>query len=64
MIGFELIEVSHDGVNIVKCVDGMIQEFSVLDKLFFVTSNDASSNAIVMLTLSLCLPVTRVSVSI
>jgi hypothetical protein len=37
VIGFKLIQVSHNGVNIVERIASMIQCFDMIDKVFSVT---------------------------
>jgi hypothetical protein len=37
VIGFKLIQVSHNGVNIVERIVSMIQYFCMIDKVFSVT---------------------------
>jgi hypothetical protein len=50
VIALRLIEVKHTGENIAKKVGCVIQEFDLLDKIMFVTLNNAFSNAKVMET--------------
>ena len=52
MIGFKLIEVSHNGINIAKCIAGVLQDFGLLNKVFSVSLDNASANTITMLTLT------------
>ena len=47
-----MIEVKHIGENIAKKVGYVIQEFGLLDKIIFVTLENASSNAKAMETLT------------
>ena len=48
VIGFKLIEVSHNGINIAKCIAGVLQDFGLLNKVFSVSIDNASA----MLTLT------------
>jgi len=43
-----LIEVSHSGVNIVECIVVVVEEYGVVNKIFFVTLDNASSNTSAM----------------
>jgi len=43
--GPRLSEVSHSGVNIAKRVVGVVDEYGSIDKVFFVTLDNSSSNA-------------------
>ena len=52
MIGFKLIEVSHSGINIAECIAGVLRDFGLLDKVFAVSLDNASSNTTDMLTLT------------
>ena len=52
VIGFKLIQVSHNGVNIAERIACVIQYFGMIDKVFSVTLDNASSNSTAMLTLS------------
>ncbi|XP_066358323.1 zinc finger BED domain-containing protein RICESLEEPER 1-like [Miscanthus floridulus] len=52
VIGLRLIEVKHTGENIVEKVACVIEEFGLLDKVFSVTLDNASSNAKAMETLT------------
>jgi hypothetical protein len=52
MIGFKLIQVSHNGVNIAEHIACAIQYFGMIHKVFYVTLDNASSNSTAMLTLS------------
>ena len=45
IIGLRLIEVKHTGENIAERVAFVVQEFSLIDKFFSVTLDNASSNA-------------------
>jgi hypothetical protein len=51
IIGLRLIEVKHSGENIAERVAGVVNEFGLIDKIFSVTLNNASSNAKAMKTL-------------
>jgi hypothetical protein len=53
VIDLRLIEVKHIGENIAEKVACVVQEFGLLDKIFSVTLDNASSNARVMETLTL-----------
>jgi hypothetical protein len=48
VVGLRLIDCSHNGVNIVERVDFVVTEFCLNDKVFFVTLDNASSNASAM----------------
>ncbi|XP_066344426.1 zinc finger BED domain-containing protein RICESLEEPER 1-like [Miscanthus floridulus] len=52
VIGLCLIEVKHTGENIAEKVACVIEEFGLLDKLFSITLDNASSNAKAMKTLT------------
>ena len=52
VIGLRLIEVKHTGENIAEKVACVIEEFGLLDKVFSVTLDNASSNAKAMETLT------------
>jgi hypothetical protein len=52
VIALRLIEVKHTGDNIAAKIAGVIQEFGMLDKIFSVTLDNASSNAKAMETLT------------
>jgi len=52
VIGLRLIEVKHTGENIAEKVACVIEEFGLLDKVFSVTLDNASSNAKAMKTLT------------
>jgi len=52
VIGFKLIEVSHNGINITKCIASVLRDFGLLDKVFVVSLDNASSNTTAMLTLT------------
>jgi len=51
IIGFELIDVSHNGVNIANAILKVVTEFGLTDKIFAVTLDNASSNTTAMNTL-------------
>jgi hypothetical protein len=44
IIGFRLIDESHTGHNIAERVIVVLQEYALLDKIFSVTLDNASSN--------------------
>ena len=48
VIGLRLIDVSHSGANIAECVQSVVTEFGLKDKVFSVTLDNASSNASAM----------------
>ena len=52
VIGLRLIEVKHTGQNIAEKVACVVEEFGLIDKVFFVTLDSASSNAKAMETLT------------
>ncbi|XP_066358138.1 zinc finger BED domain-containing protein RICESLEEPER 2-like [Miscanthus floridulus] len=52
VVGFRLIEVSHSGENIAKRIASVVEEFGLIDKVFAVTLDNASSNAKAMETLA------------
>ena len=52
MIGFKLIEVSHNGINIAESIASVLRDFGLLDKVFVVSLDNASSNTTAMLTLT------------
>jgi hypothetical protein len=47
-----LIEVSHNGVNIANCINGVLRDWDLLDKVFSVSLDNASANTTAMLTLT------------
>jgi hypothetical protein len=53
IIGLRLIGVKHTGENIAEKIGCVIQEFDLLDKIFSVTLDNASSNTKAMETLKL-----------
>jgi hypothetical protein len=52
VIGLRLIEVKHSSENIVERVVAVVEEFCLIDKIFNVTIDSASSNAKAMETLT------------
>ncbi|XP_066315499.1 zinc finger BED domain-containing protein RICESLEEPER 2-like [Miscanthus floridulus] len=52
VIGFKLIEVSHNGINIAECISGVLRDWGLLDKVFSVSLDNASSNTTAMLALT------------
>ena len=52
VIGFRLIEVKHSGENIAERIASVVEEFGLIDKIFAVTLDSASSNAKAMETLT------------
>jgi len=52
VIGFRLIEVKHSGENIAERIVSVLEEFGLIDKIFAVTLDNASSNAKAMETLT------------
>ena len=57
VIGLRLIEIKHSGENIAERIATVVEEYCLMDKIFSVTLDNASSNARAMntLTLSICL---------
>lgn len=51
VIGFRLIEVKHSGENIAERIACVVEEFGLIDKVFSITLDNASSNAKAMDTL-------------
>jgi hypothetical protein len=51
VIVLRLIEVSHSGVNIVESIV-VVEEYGLVNKIFFVTLDNASSNTSAMNTLT------------
>jgi hypothetical protein len=45
VFGFRLIESSHTGENIAEKIAGVVEEFSLIDKIFAVTLDNASANS-------------------
>jgi hypothetical protein len=52
VIGFRLIEVKHSGENIAERIGNVVEEFGLIDKVFAITLDNASSNAKAMETLT------------
>jgi hypothetical protein len=52
VIALRLIEVSHSGVNIVERIVIVVEECGLVNKIFFVTLDNASSNTSAMNTLT------------
>ena len=52
VIGLRLIEVSHSGVNIATRIAAVVEEYCLIDKIFSVTLDNASSNARAMNSLT------------
>ena len=52
VIGLRLIEVKYTGENIAERVACVVEEFGLIDKVFSVTLDNASSNAKAMKTLT------------
>jgi hypothetical protein len=52
VIGLRLIEVKHSGENIAERVAAMVEEFGLIDKIFAITLDNASSNTKAMKTLT------------
>jgi hypothetical protein len=48
VIALRLIEVSHSGVNIVERIVIVVEEYGLVNKIFFVTLDNASSNTSAM----------------
>jgi hypothetical protein len=55
VIGLRLIETSHTGENIVERVMTMLEDYGVVNKIFSITLDNASSNSKAMVKLSLLL---------
>ncbi|WVZ57497.1 hypothetical protein U9M48_007876 [Paspalum notatum var. saurae] len=49
VIGFRLIDVSHSGDNIAERIYAVLSEFSLIDKTFSITFDNASANANAMI---------------
>ena len=45
VIGFELIDVSHSGENIVNVINKVVQEFAIQSKIYSITLDNASANS-------------------
>ena len=52
VIAFRLIEVKPTGENIAERIACVIEEYGLIDKVFFITLDNASSNARAMSTLT------------
>ena len=52
VLGLRLIEVKHSGENIAERIASVVEEFGLIDKIFAVTLDNASSNAKAMETLA------------
>ena len=52
VIGLRLIEVKHSGENIAERITAVVEKFGLIDKIFSVTLDNASSNAKAMDTLT------------
>ena len=52
VIGFKLIEVSHNGINIVECIADVLRDFGLLNKVFSISLDNAYANTTVVLTLT------------
>jgi hypothetical protein len=52
VIGLRLIEVRHTGENIAERIDVVVEEYYLIDKIFSVTLDNASSNSKAMDTLT------------
>jgi hypothetical protein len=52
VVGFRLIEVKHSGENIAERIANVVEEFGLIDKVFAITLDNASSNAKAMETLT------------
>ena len=52
VIGLRLIEVKHSGENIAEIIVAVVEEYYLIDKIFSVTLDNASSNAKAMNTLT------------
>ena len=52
VIGLRLIEVKHSGENIAERVTAVVEEFGLIDKIFAITLDNASSNVNAMETLT------------
>jgi hypothetical protein len=51
-VSFRLIEVKHSGENIAERIASVVEEFGLIDKVFVVTLDNASSNFKAMETLT------------
>jgi hypothetical protein len=45
VIGFRLIEASYNGENIAEKIASVVEEFSLIDKVFAVSLDNASANS-------------------
>jgi hypothetical protein len=52
VVGFRLIEVKHSSENIAERIASVVEEFGLIDKVFAVTLDNASSNSKAMETLT------------
>jgi hypothetical protein len=52
VVGLRLIEVRHIGENIVERIAVVVEEYCLIDKIFSVTLDNASSNSKAMDTLT------------
>ncbi|WVZ61919.1 hypothetical protein U9M48_011726 [Paspalum notatum var. saurae] len=52
ILAMRLIDVSHSGVNISECINAVVQEYALTDKVFSITLDNASANTKAMDTLS------------
>ncbi|XP_021321373.1 zinc finger BED domain-containing protein RICESLEEPER 2-like [Sorghum bicolor] len=52
IIGLRLIEVKHNGENISAAIASVVEEYGLIDKIFSITLDNASSNAKAMETLT------------
>jgi hypothetical protein len=52
VVGFRLIEVKHSGENITDRIASVVEEFSLIDKVFAITLDNASANSKAMETLT------------
>jgi hypothetical protein len=52
VVDFRLIEVKHSGENIAERIASVVEEFGLIDKVFAVTLDNASSNFKAMETLT------------
>jgi hypothetical protein len=52
VVGFRLIEIKYSGENIAERIASVVEEFGLIDKVFTVTLDNASSNSKAMETLT------------
>jgi hypothetical protein len=52
VVGFRLIEVKHSGKNIAERIASVVEEFGLIDKVFAITLDNASSNVKAIETLT------------